>query len=85
MSQMTTLQRVGLFGLLGTAIALLVGQVLHVYYGAQADGPRDGWMLTLPWLIVVAILAVAIAVGPRLRRCCMARAQHTRKCSAPGC
>lgn len=67
MREMTTLQRVGLFGLLGTSIALLLGQVLHVYYGSQADGPRDGWMLTLPWLIVVVILAVAIAVGPRLR------------------
>lgn len=67
MREMNTLQRVGLFGLLGASIALLVGQVLHVYYGSQADGPRDGWMLTLPWLIVVAILAVAMMVGPRLR------------------
>lgn len=60
-------QQVGLLGLLGASIALLLGQLLHVYYGSVSDGPRDGWVLLLPWAVAVALFTVALLVGPRLR------------------
>lgn len=64
---MNRLQLVGMLGLLGASIALLLGQVLHVYYGSVSDGPRDGWVQLLPWAVAVALFVTALFVGARLR------------------
>jgi hypothetical protein len=61
------MQRVGLLGLLGSAVALLLGTALQAFYGSVGDGPRDGSVQLLPWLTVVVIFAVALAVSPPIR------------------
>jgi hypothetical protein len=63
----TSIERVGIWGLGFTALLICGATVMQVYSGSLAEGPRDGWVQLIPWVITLVALALALFSGSRLR------------------